>query len=547
MTVSTGYSTQQIIPQLVAQAEVLLQQMTPITMKANADSLINQPLLLKPLNNNSLLATIKSGAADAIVLSTTRLAAPANNGSEQFRVNINIANQTFQLITKAPIAVGSRIQLSISQDNLATILSIAKPGSVTAQGSTMSGGQTLASNGITTLMTSTLAQTTRAGEQLNQTSTSELKPTFNQASMNLSIIEQGLRQALPQQQPLKNLLPLLITINRQPPAEWPTQLTQQIAQLLKQFPTPAQLQQPATLKQSISNSGIFLEAKLAELSAGPPSRAKGSTSSNPAVANNALNRDINALMRQIITLTEKPAALKVTAQPAATDASIASRSSLTSPLPGALALSSGSGDPADTTKPHSLFQTPFFEAAINSAPTLSASAPKNEKNADVLLRQLSSQLLASLAKTQLNQLETLATRQQNTPDNQGPVNSWTIEIPIVHGKQIDNLNMQIEQQLVDKDGAHPGDSKKKLWTVMLAFDLHALGKMNIQLKVIEKSVSATVWSQLENTHREVLREITGLKTNLEKIGVNVKHVDCQLGLPPKQNIPIYKQLVDIRT
>ena len=82
---------------------------------------------------------------------------------------------------------------------------------------------------------------------------------------------------------------------------------------------------------------------------------------------------------------------------------------------------------------------------------------------------------------------------------------------------------------------------------MLAFDLHALGKMNIQLKVIEKSVSATVWSQLENTHREVLREITGLKTNLEKIGVNVKHVDCQLGLPPKQNIPIYKQLVDIRT
>ena len=82
---------------------------------------------------------------------------------------------------------------------------------------------------------------------------------------------------------------------------------------------------------------------------------------------------------------------------------------------------------------------------------------------------------------------------------------------------------------------------------MLAFDLHNLGKMNVQLKVVEKSVSAVVWSQLENTHREVKQQVKSLSQSLEKVGVNVKHVDCQLGLPPKNNLPIYQQLVDVRT
>ena len=133
-----------------------------------------------------------------------------------------------------------------------------------------------------------------------------------------------------------------------------------------------------------------------------------------------------------------------------------------------------------------------------------------------MLRQLSGQLLASLARTQLNQLETLATRQQNTPDNQGPINSWTLEIPIIHGKNIDNLDVRIDQHLVDEEQDGSNKNGQDLWTIMLAFDLHKLGKMNVQLKVIDMSVSATVWSQLENTHLEVKREINGLKLNLEK-------------------------------
>ena len=82
---------------------------------------------------------------------------------------------------------------------------------------------------------------------------------------------------------------------------------------------------------------------------------------------------------------------------------------------------------------------------------------------------------------------------------------------------------------------------------MLAFDLHTLGKMNVQLKILDQSVSAKVWSQLEHTHQTVKQQIQGLKGNLEKVGVNVKQVECQLGLPAKSQIPIYNQLVDIRT
>lgn len=548
MTVSSGYFIQQMIPALLLKAEILHQEMTSSTMKANTDSLINQQLPLKSPSGNLLNTAAKSGVMDAVVTSNSRIAAPTSAGSEQFRINISVGQQKFELITNATIAAGSRLQITIAQNNLATILSITNPASGSASNSTAAMGRpALHTTGLLVGTSSTTIPAPSSKSPSTETHATLSNPLLTVSGKNRSLIEQGLRQTLPHQQPLKNLLPLLLKIAQQPSASWPKELTQNATQLLKLFPSSQQLQQSTALKQVISNSGIFLEAKLAQLSINNPNNNNIATGSNQRSTNSALSLDLKGLIQRVILLTDSAAGSQNGAQAAVKAAVLTEKITVKPSFPGTPLVPSASGESSESLKPSALFQGYPSDLAASNTTTPSSTGSSNDRNVDVLLRQLSGQLLASLARTQLNQLETLATRQQNTPDNQGPINSWTLEIPIIHGKNIDNLDVRIDQHLIDEEHDGSNENGQNLWTIMLAFDLHKLGKMNVQLKVIDMSVSATVWSQLENTHLEVKREINGLKLNLEKVGVNVKQVDCQLGLPPKQNIPIYKQLVDVRT
>ena len=548
MTVSSGYFIQQMIPAILLKAEILHQEMTSSAMKANTDSLINQQLPLKSPSGNLLNTAAKSGVMDAVVTSNSRIAASTSAGSEQFRINISVGQQKFELITNAPIAAGSRLQITITQSNLATILAITNPVSSSASNNTaLMGRAALPTTGLLVGTSNTTIPAPSSKSPSAETHAALSNSLLTVSGKNRSLIEQGLRKTLPHQQPLKNLLPLLLKIAQQPSASWPKELTQNATQLLKLFPSSQQLQQSTALKQVISNSGIFLEAKLAQLSLNNANNNNIATGSNQRSNNSALSLDFKGLIQRVILLTDNAAGSQNGAQTAVKAAVLTEKITVKPSFPGAPLVPPASGETSENLKPSALFQGYPSDLAASNTANSSSTGSSNDRNVDVLLRQLSGQLLASLARTQLNQLETLATRQQNTPDNQGPINSWTLEIPIIHGKNIDNLDVRIDQHLVDEEQDGSNKNGQDLWTIMLAFDLHKLGKMNVQLKVIDMSVSATVWSQLENTHLEVKREINGLKLNLEKIGVNVKQVDCQLGLPPKQNIPIYKQLVDVRT
>ena len=331
------------------------------------------------------------------------------------------------------------------------------------------------------------------------------QPPKVKANANQPLLTQGIRQALPQQQPLRNLLPLIQQIAQQSPQQASNQLLKNLNTLLQQFLTSQQAAQPKSLQQALINNGIFFEAKIAQQRL--KTNAGNSTTRSSTAINSLINQDLKGLL-QLIARQLAKSGMK-------SNTNVTGQHPLTSPL-----------------------------SAENST---AASQTNAEHSIDILLRQLSRQLLASLARTQLNQLETLAARSANTADNQGPINSWTLELPIIHGKNIDSLELRIDQYLIDDEEPDDITKGKKQWTVMLAFDLHALGKINIQLNIIEKSVSATVWSQLENTHREVKQQANHLSNNLKKIGVNVEQLDCQLGLPPKSHLLIYQQLVDVTT
>jgi hypothetical protein len=537
MNASIGALIQQIIPQIRPSVEILLNQITAPVMTVTVDSLINQLIPLTSANGTNLAAAAKAGVLEAVVVSSQLLstvgkpldqstllktAQPIAPEAQQFKTDIKVNNQSFELITKLPIPKGSRIQLTIAQNNLATIINVSSPISSQADRG-ITNKQLTSAQSQAALITQT-NNSQKAIPTQNNTS-----PAQTTASNYQSVIEQGLREALPQQQPLRNLLPLLREITQQPLQQIPKKMLQDLNTLLKQFPTSQQLQQSKQLQQAINNNGIFFEAKLAqspsELQAKKIPTANNQTTTNSMAAAQMLspplqliNHDVKAQLQQLLLQLAK-----------ATTPSTAAQNT-------------------EEKKQQLTYAQPILSTLnLDTSGTATKIQASSEQNLDILLRQLSSQLLSTLARIQLNQLESLANRQQNSPDNQGPINSWTMEMPILHGKNIDNLELRIDQHTIDDEEGNNNHDGKKLWVVMLDFDLHSLGKMNIQLKIVEQQVSAIVWSQIESTHREVKQQIKYLTENLEKVGVKVKQVDCKLGLPPKNNLPIYKQLVDIRT
>lgn len=515
-------SLQQLTPQLSQSVDKLLRQMTQ-TMTPSLDSLINQLIPLKPSAGSNLLSAAKAGVIQAVVLSNSTLTKPSsakNNSNANVTVTISSGKQQYELSSQLPIPVGSKVLLKLSDNNLAVLLKVidAKPSLNTSAKHSPADPATLTTRTVT--------------------ATTKTNSSANAAISTADKIEQALRQALPQQQSLKVLLPLLQKIVRQPPQHWPKNLNHNIDQLLKQFPSAEQLQQPKMLKRALQNSGVFFEAKLAQRisqqqSLQTPTRtAKTTAGSQPVVTKTDINADIKGLMQRIVPQIEK-----ASASPASLPSTL-----MTKPPSQATTTQTTADDAKQSLNLYSDKPTP----PVLGNPAQTKTQNSNDQKTDVILRQLGQQLLASLARTQLNQLESLGARQQNTAESQGLINSWNLELPIVHGNQVDHLQLKIDQQEAESDNKGKAEPQKQ-WTVTLNFDLHSLGKMNVQLKIIEHTVAATVWSQLEYTHQQVKQHMQLLRGNLEKVGVTVKNVDCQLGLPPKTQTPIYRQLVDIRT
>lgn len=529
----------------------IIYQLPAQTMVQSVDSLINQ---LVPIRSLEKLASplLKQQAVEAIVISSTKVAAAKQSNTQAlFQINLSTAGnsqnngrndnaQQYQITSKVPIDVGTKLLLKINADNSALLLKVLS--------------QPNASN------TSSAAN-------------SQTAPS-NPAQL---VLENNLRQTVPLQQPLKLLLPLLIQSQSSPLVLGNTPqsnlLSQNIAQLLNSFPTPGNLQNPAGLKQAINNSGIFLESKLANAStqtspasqaptANPGTtasqniqqsvtnsavgnslagnsqagdKAAGSTANTPTAAPpNPANNDLKAQIQSLSQQVDK-AVSQTQQQTASQTASTVSNSTSQTAATG-------------TEKPAELIDKAALIPAANlilqaAAKPKSTNNTSSKDNLDIVLRQLGKQLLASIARTQVNQLESMANRAQLNPENPTVNNSFVLELPILNGKRIDNLEMKIQEEDVeDKDG-----ELQKCWSVMLSFDLHSMGKMSVQLRVIDQSVAATIWSELKPTHSLVREHINDLEKNLEGIGVTVNKMETFLGTPPKQLASIHRQLVDVRT
>lgn len=501
-------------------------QLVERVMPPTIDSLLNQ--LMPITGGRSLSPSQQSAVIEAVVVSNSPLL-KTGDGTPQIRVTVSTPQQQLELTSQLPLPVGARVQLKLTADNLATLLALTLPsksGTNTAPSQPTNANPLpgAADNAATRTAGGGNPATLRASAALIQ---SLLSPRGNPEEPR-QLIDQAIRQTLPQQQPIRALIPLVLSALKQPQA-LPKPLVESLNQLVRQLPTPDQMQHPQPLKQAMLNSGLFLESRLAgQQQAARPDTSTARTSPQGAApgtqesAKELLNRDTKALIERILPQLQKLTGEKDNPPP----------NTPSTPVPhtygpaGELSVSINMTGAAGHHRPHSR----------NGQP---------QQSVDVLLRQLSRQLMASLARTQLNQLDSLSNRQAISNDPQSPVNTWHLEIPILNGNRIDNLELQIEQRQSDADDQD--GERKTAWSVMLNFDLHQLGKMQVQLIIIEKTVSAIVWSQLEPTHQQVRQHLQGLRADLEKVGVTVKKVECQLGLAPNDRMAFYRQLVDVHT
>ena len=346
-----------------------------------------------------------------------------------------------------------------------------------------------------------------------------------------AIIDNLLRQALPTKQAVVKLLPLLqqlttsTTLTDEPLSK---NLHQSINRLLSSVPEAAALQNPRELKRALINNGIFFESKLADFI--KSTFTNGNAIKAPAI-NHLVNQDIKGQLQQLLKLTEQLNAKTIDTRPPHAAKQLDST---------AHTYNNSASNHAQqaqsllTSSASSLTQQPLNLSTANLG---------SNENAGLMLKQLGRQLLASLAQTQVNQAEILVNRGQLQADGQPAVNHWTFELPVFNGQHIDNIALKIKREKENSEA----DSKATPWTIMLNFDLHSLGKIKIQLSVIQQSVSATVWSEAKQTHQIVKQHINSLQKNLEQVGVHVQRLDCLLGTPPELKSQLNQPLVDIHS
>jgi hypothetical protein len=317
------------------------------------------------------------------------------------------------------------------------------------------------------------------------------------------VVQQTLRELMPREQALHTLVPLLQKfIGPAQREQLPAPIVKAVAQLLQSLPKPAQLQNPAQLARAVADSGSFLEGRVARALIAAQNGAEPAEPLPKIFAG-----DLKAQMGALLTLIRR----FVPDTPPQTKAPLA-----------------GADDDFVYT------QKPAQHGAAAPPQTGDAS-----ESMDTLLSQLGKLLQSGMARIQLNQLDSASVRHLQ-PDAQAPLPTWVLELPLRTPHGTDQLQLRIEQ----RQRRQTAETTVQ-WNVQIGFDLHAAGRIAATLAIVEKSVSATLWAEQENTHSRIREELAFLRAGLESVGVRVTEMQCRLGLPAPRENPLSQQLVDL--
>jgi len=268
--------------------------------------------------------------------------------------------------------------------------------------------------------------------------------------------------------------------------------------LLAGLPDIQQLSTPKGLAQTLTNSGLFLEAKLL-------------TGQNPTLAPD-MKGDLLKLIAQLTP--GLPANTNLNAIIAANTLVQAMPSFVRSAL-GMLDQVSAKPLPTRFPLPARLLQSQDGEGDLEHLLRLAAAA----------VSRLQSHQLSSLEQT-------------GVTDDGRLLSTWQLEIPMRNVQDIVPLQVKFQrEEAPEKEQPHERrdehEPKQPLWRIDLAFDMEPLGPLQIQAQLIKGSLSSQLWAERPYTASLIESNLAGLRERLLASGLNVGDLDCHLGKPPQ--------------
>jgi hypothetical protein len=320
----------------------------------------------------------------------------------------------------------------------------------------------------------------------------ELKiiPPLQPVQQEQTAVVQALRQFLPKQQNMTDFAVALRQLATTT-ADMPKAVSSAINNILAAMPTKDGLITSEGLKQSIINSGVFLEAKLANSI--PPQgdlkgnllvlaetlqKVQGDQSSHPVNINtnsNSVNTSIN-----------------IAANPIA-DADIQSN-----PIPTAL--------------PKPEHNVPA-EKLPENIPTI-----KIEADNSILTKTE-----GAIARIVLDQLAA-----QPQSDEQQHI--WQIEIPYTNGQYTDTVKLKISQE-----GNVNQAVEQKNWSVVLELNPPGLGKLTSRISLVNDRIDTCFWSDQHATTALVREHLTQLADAYTEAGLAVGNLNTLEGAAVESN------------
>ncbi len=300
-----------------------------------------------------------------------------------------------------------------------------------------------------------------------------------------SVSQQAVRDALPRQLPLSSLLAQLQAIvgaDDSRGSKLPAEVLQQVRRILDQLPRHDGVGRADGLQQALANSGIFLEARLAEALR---------TRQPFAQTAQQLSGDLKGGLLGLLSLL---LGLRIPA--------------------GATAPSTHGAQkhPADVPPPLPNSQ-PFAQSRLpaSAASLLNLSLPQQ-------LQELLRQVDGSLARIQLSQLAA------NSEDDGR--RSWLLDLPLRHGDQLDLLQIRIDEERGGK-----GRGSDSLWSITLAVELDGLGEIHIRVTLTGGVISATFWAGDNRTAELFEQHLGELQQRLRAAGLCVGNLSTRHGSP----------------
>jgi len=460
------------------------------------------------------------------------LRATAVTAQQAGQATINVGGTLLLAQTQYPLKAGQPLQLEVSGLSANTVLKVV--GELAGKGLTVSlppqpalisqlqAGQVLQATlslPAEPAQTRTLLQL--AGQQVNVQLSRPLPPNMDPGlklevvtpgrlptlsiltpapTSNTPDIQQALRSTLPRQTPLAPLLanlalvansgartaaPTMSAVAQPAGARLNVVLPQPVIELARQvvdgLPRVDTLSTAEGLKQAVAQSGLFLEARLAQTAQSPPS-------SPTAIPNLPLDfkGSLLSLLASLLTLTK--------AVPS-------------------------SGTPPPTTPPGT-GPMPAQGPAVPTPPPSQATLTPQMTLQQTLL-ELLRHVEGGLARLQLSQLVTQAHHDDDR-------RSWIMELPLRFDEHLDLIQLHIEKELKRQH-----KKPTALWTVTLSFDLPSLGPVQARVTLAGKTIHTSFWAQRPQTTDLIHDHLPTLQQRLREAGLTVGSLHAHEGPAPQ--------------